>query len=278
MSLTQEEIKSVAEQTAKEKVKVLLACPTFGITPDPRRWLNTLLTAVNDLHNAGAKTGYLFPYRRQIHAADNQIINIALMNGYTHILRMDDDIWGVEKGDVLKLLAANKEFISAVMYIRGFPYAKCAVKKKPGVTKTLQEIGASGSGDYLDEACGRGIQQVDLTAMPFTLFQTSMFKKLTHPYHDAKIAGQPDSVFCQKCADAGIQIFAHMDIQVCHGEVTPWNRLYLYNAEAREALYNRRIDPTTELYRTLSEEFGPDGMKDPMMLKGKLISEVEGEK
>jgi hypothetical protein len=254
----------------KEEIKVLIGCPTFGIDPDPRRWLNSLMTTVNDLHRSGARTSFCFPYRHRIHEADNQIIKTALMNGFTHILRMDDDIWGVQKGDVLKLLEADKEFISAIMYISGFPYAKCAVRRKPGVKLTLPEIEKE-EGDFYDEVSGEGVQPVDLTATPFTLWKTSLFQKIRYPFFDPAIAGSPDGVFCQKCLDAKIQPFVHMDIQLNHREVTPWNRLYLYNSEIRRMLFLKQVDPTKPGYKELVEEFGEDGQKDMMMLKGRMV-------
>lgn len=250
-----------------KEIKVLIGCPTFGIEPDPRRWLNSLMTTVNDLHRAGAQTSYFFPYRRRVQDADNEIINRALMNGFTHILRMDDDIWGVEKGDILRLLEADKEFISAVTYTAGFPYAKFACRKKPGVKLSLQEIGRT-KGDYLDETTGEGVQPTDLTATPYTLWKSSLFQKILYPFFDPKLPGPPDAIFCDKCLAAGIQPFVHMDVQLNHRNVTPWNRIYLYNAEIRQALFKGRIDPTEPGYKELVKEFGKDGQKDLFTLKG----------
>lgn len=247
--------------------KILIGCPTFGLDPDPRRFMNSLLTVINDLHRAGCATSYFFPYRRRVQEADNEIIMRALMNDFTHILRMDDDVWGVKRGDIIKLLEADKDFISGVAYGASFPYAKFACRKKPGTTLSLYEIGKT-KGDYLDEVTGEGIQPTDLSATPFTLWKTSLFQKLLYPFFDPALPGAPDAPFCDKCLAIGVQPYVHMDIQLNHRAVTPWNRIYLYEAEIRQALFTKQIDPAEPGYPELVEKFGEDGMKDLLMIKG----------
>lgn len=246
--------------------KILIACPTFGLDPNPGKWLMSMLTMCQDLRRAGVEYGFMMPYRNTIHKAENKIIRHALTNGYTHILRMDDDIWGIREGDVLKLLAADKDFVSAVMFVRGFPFSRCAfVKKDP--TKTLLQCERQGR-DALEEADGDGLVRVDLTAFPFTLWKTEIFSKLKYPWFDEKDPVSPDAQLCQKLADIGVEIWAHMDIQVNHQEVTPWNRLFLFNCEARRMLMEKSVDPTHQMYKPLVELFGVDGMKDLYILKG----------
>jgi len=250
----------------KDNLKILIACPTFGLDPHPGKWLLSLLTITQDLRRAGLEFGFKFPYRKTIHRAENEIITFALTGGYTHILRLDDDIWGIQHGDVLKLLAADKEFISAVMFVRGFPYSRCAfVKRFPELS--LLECERRGRGT-LTEADGEGVIPVDLTAFPFTLWKTSIFSKMVPPYFDPDKKESPDAQFCQKCFDLGIQPYVHMDIQINHQNVTPWNRLALFNAEARELLMKKMIEPSNQFYPTLVELFGEDGCKDLYILKG----------
>jgi hypothetical protein len=246
--------------------KILIACPTFGLEPNPGKWLMSMLTVVQDLKRVGVEFGFMMPYRHTIHKAENKIIKFALTGKYTHILRMDDDIWGVQPGDVLKLLTADKDFISAVMFIRGFPYSRCAFKKKDP-TMSLLDCEKRGRG-ALDEVDGEGVQPVDLTAFPFTLFKTTIYERMKYPWFDETKKDSPDAQFCQKCLDLGIQPYAHMDIQINHQEVTPWNRLGLFNADARRLMASGRVDPTDKMYPTLVELFGADGMKDLYILKG----------
>jgi len=253
-------------QEKLSKLKILIACPTFALDPNPGKWLGSLLTIVLDLHKMGIAFGFQFPYRKNIYNAENQIIQKALTNSYTHILRLDDDVWGIKPGDVLKLIAADKDFISAVMYIRGFPFSRCAFKK---VDPKMSLLDCERKGRFaLEEIEGDGVQPVDLTAFPFTLFKTTIYDKMTFPYFDDKIKGSTDGQFCQKCLDLGIQPYVHMDIQINHVDVTPWNRLFLYNSEARRLLMTKQVDPTSDIYKTLVPLFGEDGTKDLYRLKG----------
>jgi hypothetical protein len=82
-----------------------------------------------------------------------------------------------------------------------------------------------------------------------------------------------DSVFCQKLLEAEIPLHVHMDVQLNHRHVTPWNRHYLYNAEARAMLSTGKMDTTSKLYQILSEQFGERGEKDILQLKGVSIIE-----
>jgi len=246
--------------------KILIACPTFGLDPNPQKWLMSMLTVCQDLRRVGIDYGFMMPYRNTIHKAENKIIKHALTNKYTHILRMDDDIWGIKPGDILRLLAAEKDFISAVMFIRGFPFSRCAFVKRDK-TKTLLECEKLGR-DTLDEVDGDGVVPVDLTAFPFTLFNVEIYTKMLYPWFDEKAPEAPDAQFCQKCLDLGIQPHVHMDIQLNHQDVTPWNRLGLFNSEARRMLMEKQLDPTHHMYKPLVELFGEDGMKDLYILKG----------
>jgi hypothetical protein len=245
---------------------VLMGIPTFGLYPDPNRWLATFLGALNEFSLRGWKVGTYFVYRKPVVDADNEIAHAAISTGADYVFRMDDDIWGFQPGYVNKLIDADKEFISGVMNVAGFPYARCAfVRKHP--EKNLNDIFKNREFELV-EVTGQGAVPCDMTATPFTLIKTTVYEKILRPYYD-KIEGvAPDSTFCQKLLDAGIQPYAHMDVLLNHREVTPWNRHYLYNAEARAMLASKSLSEDSELFNILAKDFGPDGRKDPQMLKG----------
>lgn len=234
-------------------MKILMACPTVGLYPDPEKWLRSFLNTFNDILSVkGTQVGTFFPYRKPIHIADNSIAKQAIDGGYDYILRMDDDIWGVPVGAVKKLLDADKDFISAVMYIGGFPYSKCAFRK---VNKNASLIDiARKQNEKLEEINLPGAQPCDLTAFPFTLWKVSMFKKLKEPYFEVYPDVPEDSIFCQKCLDSGIQPYVHMDIAVNHKEVTPYNRMFLFQAEAEHRFRSGLIKEDDPLYKIIKDE------------------------
>jgi hypothetical protein len=207
-----------------------------------------------------------FPvYRKPITEAENEIVNCAITTGADYILRMDDDIWGYQQGFINKLLDADKEYISGTMFAAGFPYSRCAFKRKDP-SHSLIDI-YKGKLLELDEVEGTGVQPCDLTATPFTLIKTSIYEKILTPYYENVTGVGQDSVFCQKLLDAGIQPYCHLDVQLNHRHVTFWNRHYLFNADARMLLQAKAIDRTSPLFNLLAPDFGEDGQKDILQLK-----------
>ncbi len=264
---------SLKERNKMPKQKsVLMACPTFGLCPDPNQWLGSFLGALNEFSLRGWQVNTFFPYRRPITDAENDIAHVAITTGVDYIFRMDDDIWGFQRGYVNKLIDADKEFISGMMFVAGFPYSRCAFQRVDK-TKSLVEIYESKSME-LTEVEGMGVVPCDLVGTPFTLIKTSIFEKILVPYFETKKGVAQDSIFCQKLLDAGIQPYAHMEVQLNHRHVTPWNRHYLYNAEARAMLKSGVVNKTSPVYKILVEQFGENGEKDLLMLKGcKLANE-----
>jgi hypothetical protein len=253
---------------------VLMTCPTFGLDPNPNQWLATFMGALNEFSLRGFKVNTYFPYRRPIAEAENEIANMALTTNSDYIFRMDDDIWGFQKDFINKLIDADKDYISGAMFIAGFPYSRCAFERTDK-SVPLPDIYAKKL-LLLKEVEGRGIIPCDLTATPFTLIKTSIYEKMMPPYYESKKGVAMDSIFCQKLLDMNIQPYVHMDVQVNHRHVTHWNRHYLYNAEARALLMSGVLPKNSPFYNILAEQFGPDGKKDILMLKGLKIDLASG--
>ena len=226
---------------------------------------------MNEFIIRGWRVSTFFPYRRPIIVAENEITNLAITHGFDFIFRMDDDINGFQAGMVNKLIDADKEIISGVMFTAGFPYSLCAFNKKDK-SKSLIDIFDKKELE-LTEVEGRGVQPCDMTATPFTLIKTTIFEKILTPYYEAKGDTAVDSLFFQKLLDAGVQPYVHMDVQLNHRHVTSFNRHYLYNAEARAMLHSGMINKESNIYSILVEQFGADGRLDIMQLKGCKIVE-----
>jgi hypothetical protein len=221
---------------------------------------------MNEFIIRGWRVSTFFPYRRPIIVAENEIANLAITNGFDYIFRMDDDISGYAPGMVNKLIDANKEIISGVIYTAGFPYSLCAFNKKDK-SRSLVDI-YQNKELTLTEVEGTGVQPCDMTATPFTLIKTTIFEKILMPYYEVVGDVAADSIFFQKLLDAGVQPYVNMNVQLTHRYVTHWNRHYLYNAEARAMLASGKIDKNSAIYPLLAKEFGEDGMKDYFMIKG----------
>jgi hypothetical protein len=230
-------------------MKILFVCPILDIRYE---WFTAFVEVWEQLRKkSGVQVGRFMPYRKPVHLADTLAVKEAFKGGFDYILRMDDDVWDIPPNAVDMLLAADKDFISAVMYANSFPYQMCAFTNKDK-TKTLIDV-AKGNADTLYEVEGEGVQPVDLTAFPFTLWKVSMFTKIPEPWFVYDEGVPSDSYFCQKCLDNGVQPFVHKDIQVTHRGVTYWNRLYSFIADAKIMIQTGKIKKGEPLYTAFIE-------------------------
>ena len=149
--------------------------------------------------------------------------------------------------------------------MRHFPYALTAFVKKDPADNLEKIFNERRFGFTMPQ--GMGLQKVDLVGFGLTLIRVDAIKHIPRPmFYDMK--GCPDdSVFCQRCADHGVEVWAHMDVQLWHRHVTPFNNLYLNNAEARYALATGAKMTDDFVKDTLVKMFGTDGQKDAGMLK-----------
>ncbi len=253
--------------------KVLIACPTLGLDPDPNRWLVTLLRITNGIRKAGMSHACFFPYRENWWNSNNMIWNVAFQGEFDWILRCDDDVWGAAPDAFQKLLDADKDVIGASYPVRQFPYAMCAFKRQ-SPDDSIVEIWKTENRSGLLSVQGRGVQECDLVGFGMTLIKVEPFLMLERPIYKGQEVCPDDTYFAQLCYDNGIKQHVHMDVQLCHREVTPHNRMYLFNADARGMLAQRMVQPGTRLNNELIEMFGADGQKDFGTLKGFQTSPI----
>ena len=255
----------VPDPQGPRPVKVMLAVPTMGLMPDPTQWLTSFLTVSESLKALGCHVGVCFPYRMPWDAANNLIFQNAIDADFDYILRMDDDVHGVPADAIKKLFEADKPVIGAVYPMRHFPYALTAFIKKDPADNLEKIFGERRFGFTMPPM--QGVQKVDLVGFGLTLIKVAAIKHIPRPmFYDMK--GCPDdSVFCQRCADNGVEVWAHMDVQLSHRHVTPYNNLYLNNAEARFALATKAKIADKYVEDVLKNMFGEDGQKDMGQLK-----------
>lgn len=236
------------------------------------------------------QAGYQFMYRKPVHMAEIQLAEIAVYNKCTHILFIDDDIYDYSITDLEKLLAADKDVISGIMYASKFPYAMCAFRRYDTKKKVidmpsdnsmfrLYEIpcACTKCGFALSHwdakfcpVCGAAqdnmIQKADLIPFCFTLMKTSIFKKIKKPWFHCEIEYPSDSWFADRCREAGIQEYAHMGVRLNHAGVSDRTRPYLFQRDLDE----KKAKPNTGLV-PISE----DEMNKHQFLLNKRMKEAE---
>ncbi len=203
--------------------------------------------------------GYHFIYRKPVHIAETMGAVIALRNKCTHLLLMDDDIYDITPEMVDKLLEADKDVISGVMYASGFPYAMCTFRRfdlnstlssqpaQKGIYR-LYEIPCRCPYCFKEKKiveltwnstfcvhCRKDlpsdfpIQPVDLIPFCFTLIKTSVFQRIKKPWFHCNTIFPTDSWFADRCLEAGIQEYAHMQVRLNHRGINDITRPHRFN-------------------------------------------------
>ena len=163
--------------------------------------------------------GFEFRYRRPVDLAEQELADIAIETGCTHLLLMDDDIYDVTAADLFTLLSANKEVIGGIMYTSGFPHAMCAFRRFDLTKKVKDQPHLKESTRLYEVPHDQrvGPQHVDLIPFGFTLIKTSVFSKVgPRPWFKCDIKAPTDSHFADLCIDNKIEYFAHFGVWLNH--------------------------------------------------------------
>lgn len=218
--------------------KILIACPTLGLDPDPDRWLNSLIKILNNCRREGFNHAFFAPYRQSWWPANNEIWDTAFANRFDYILRIDDDIHGVHPDAFSKLLHADKDVVGAAYCNRRFPYMVQALVRsdtKKSFIDIFKENNMSLQAVQFHGYKGNDLQQVELIGFGMTLIKVATFKYLERPMYKGDEVCPDDSYFAQICLDAGIEQYVHWGVRVNHAHVTFSNAGHLYNADVLEA-------------------------------------------
>lgn len=227
-------------------MKILFCCPILDIRYE---WFMGFTEIWEQLRKYEVEK--FIPYRKPVQIADTMMARKAIEGNFDYVLRMDDDVWDVPKDAVKKMLQADKDFISAVMCANSFPYQRCAFVKH-NKSESLIDIARKELGG-LGEVYGEGVVPVDLSAFPFTLIRTSVFKRMPEPWFEYTEGVPSDSYFCQKMLDNGIQPYVDMSLQVTHREITFWNRKQKFLSEFEAGIATGTYNEKHKLYKVYLE-------------------------
>lgn len=195
--------------------------------------------------------GYKFKYRRPVHMAEEELAEMAIASGCTHLLLMDDDIYDVDIQDLLKLLDADKDVISGIMYTSSFPHSMCAFRRfdtSKTVAEQPQLIGPTRLYEIPPDQ-RHGIVPVDLIPFGFTLIKTSVFQKIKKPWFTCNTQAPTDSWFMDSIMNSGIKPYAHFDVWLNHRGVTKHNQAI----QVQLGLANKKAHPSNAIMLTPEE-------------------------
>lgn len=218
--------KARKKEVAKTSPKILIGVPILMWTHEfaisfMEFWTELMLSLDRKI-----QVGYEFKYRRPVHLAEEELAQLALDTGCTHLLLMDDDIYGMKPSDLYKLIDADKDVIGGIMHASAFPHAMCAFRRYDAKTKVADQPILKGSLRLYEIPPDqrKGIQKADLIPFAFTLIKTKVFKKLKKPWFIGHSKAPTDSWFADSVLDAKLQYYAHFDVWTNHRGVTRENR------------------------------------------------------
>jgi hypothetical protein len=140
------------------------------------------------------------------HEARNALANMAVNEGFTHLMMIDSDHI-FDKDIVHTLLLYKKDVVGVRAYRRCSPHYPCIFVKD----KTVEETDAM---TFVD-ACNMGLMVTDAVGFGAVLISTEVLKKMTYPYFYFTNTGE-DFNFCRDARNLGFKIHVDTDIEIGH--------------------------------------------------------------
>ena len=221
----------MAKRKVKKEVvvpKILIGIPILSWTHEFAESFLNFWTSLMTFSHKGRKfhIAYKFVYRMPVHKAEEQLAELAVKSGCTHLLLMDDDIYDVTADDLMKLLDADKDVISGIMFASGFPHAMCAFRRYDAKTKVADQPILKGPARLYEvpPEQRKGVQKVDLIPFCFTLIKTKLFTELKKPWFSSDNQAPTDSWFADRVLEKKWDYYAHFDIWLNHRGVSRDNQ------------------------------------------------------
>ena len=131
-----------------------------------------------------------------IHHARNNMVKYALDNDYEYLMFIDSDMV-LPQDTITKLMAHDKDIISARAHKRVYPYSPCFYIDDKPVT------------EY------KGLMEVDSVGMACCIIKTEVFKDIKYPFDFTTGVGE-DIAFCKRAKEKGYSVWVDTDLEVGH--------------------------------------------------------------
>lgn len=204
--------------------RILIGMPCNENIP-PKTFLSIIHT------NIPFQVAWEVPVRTMPDIARNNIADLAIAYGFSHVLYIDNDMVWEDSDILLKLINHNVDIVSAQAFTRLPPYYPCVFRRKGVLYETI-------------DVAGQGLVEVDAVGASCLLIKTEVFRKVPRPFEfipirllglDKDRIGE-DVGFCRRVKEAGFKIYVDSDIEIFHiGENILVNRqTWLEHKKAQE--------------------------------------------
>ena len=196
------------ETVQQKEPYVFIGVPSVSEKLDYRFWLSTVTQNLNFKH------AWAPPIIREMpDMARNKLAQMAMDNGCTHVLYLDDDMVYDDQNLFIKLLQHDKDIVGVRAYTRKPPHYPCVFYKT--------EAGFYQEMDF--DSCG--LREVDGLGVAALLVNLEVFRKMPEPwfeFHQVKVLGRgqdrfgEDLYFCDKAKQLGFKVWCDTDIETAH--------------------------------------------------------------
>lgn len=202
----------------KEKPRVMIAVPNLG-SIDTRLVMKLLRWTA--MPKNWEQATIVMPIGHIPHdSARNHCIDQFLQTGDTHLFFLDDDV--VPPPDALEqLLAADKDVISGIYPSTYYDGKKMEMSRRNNVFSGTRDDGE------LIEAKGKGVQKIAFAGGGCLLIKRHVVEQLIEAplfafeYNNIGIMTLGEDIyFGKKLAAAGVELYAHFDVQCNHVKET----------------------------------------------------------
>jgi hypothetical protein len=188
------------------------------------------------------------PYRMSIDNMRNDVARVAMEHNCDYLMFIDDDVV-VKKNTFKSLLAANKDVICALTYVRGYPFHPMFFKDIPADLQPNGKIrrNLTFHDDYEASVCEDGLVRTGAVGFSCVLIKVDVLRAMTPPYFVTGPGHTEDVYFCLKArAELDPEPEIWVDTKVAVGHMLMPDMVTDSNVKKLREFHKPEIDEATE--------------------------------
>jgi len=253
------------------KIKILVGIPM--LTPGYEFFKALMKFQADVIRDGKYEIGFTTAYRQPTFLAQEEFAQLAIATESDYLLVMDDDIWNPSLLYLDRLVQAEKEVVGGVFFSSADPGNLCAKRLMDKHKSMIDLVTTERDNVFAMYSVPtnewEGIQKVHLISLGFVLIKTKVFSKLKKPWFSCDMQKRfTDSVFCENCKKAKVDVFAHFGCWLNHRGITydtfpHWAEIYKKQKDSTwkpsvpmtEKDYVKHINVTKNMIRKAQKQF-----------------------
>ena len=195
-----------------ERERILIGIPGFdGVQAEAQESIMSMIfRAGRDLTDYDVALS--IPTKREQFRARNHLVRMAIDNGCTWLLMLDDDM--IVPANLLeRLMAHDKDVVGALYYQRGGAYHPVIMRRHENEMGEFRGEFYSPVDPVIKQP---GLHEVDIIGGGCMLFKVEVFDKIQEPYFWWEATSGTDIQICSNLKKAGVEIWIDTSIELGH--------------------------------------------------------------